>query len=178
MPTSILCRITRFSTAYPRAQVEAAEGDTPDPDLPPLMLHEDDIEDWYKLRADYDIGKAPVCFKMQSIAEKDSRVPINHRAAMRDPLWRDAVDKELSKFEVNHCLHVVPTMWTAQGTSEVALLHQGGWNSLSTPDLTGRANDPICALRPQCSLLWKRLCMLNQDRTMHIDQLQANHEWS
>jgi hypothetical protein len=81
---------------------------------------------WYKLRADCDIGKAPVCFKMQSFAEKDPRVPTNHRAAMRDPLWRDAVDKELSKFEVNHCLHVVLMMWTAQGTTDVAVLHQEG----------------------------------------------------
>jgi hypothetical protein len=96
----------------PHSQEQATEEDIPDTDLPPPALHEDDIEDiavyWYKLRADYEIGKAPVCFKMQSIAEKDTRVPINHRAAMPDPVWRDTVDKELSKFEVNHCLHVVP----------------------------------------------------------------------
>jgi hypothetical protein len=97
---------------HPLAQEQAAEKEIADPDLPPPVLQEDDIEDmavyWYKLHADYDVGKAPVCFKMQSIAEKDPRLPTNHRAAMRDPLWRDAVDKELSKFEVNHCLHVVP----------------------------------------------------------------------
>jgi hypothetical protein len=58
----------------PLAQEQAADEDIPDPDLPPPMLREDDIEDiavyWYKLRVDNDIGKAPVCFKMQFIAEK------------------------------------------------------------------------------------------------------------
>ena len=93
--------------------VEPPQEAPPDPDLPPPAVQDADIEDiavyWYQFRVDYRVGSTLAsCFKMKATVERDLRVPKCHKDAMRDPTWADAIDKELSKFEVNHCLHVVP----------------------------------------------------------------------
>ena len=80
-----------------------------------ILLHQNldnNIEDiqvyWYKHRADFDIGSAPICFSMHAIKIRDPRTPKCYRDAIRSPVWAAAIDKELTKFEVNHCLHLVP----------------------------------------------------------------------
>ena len=80
-----------------------------------ILLHQNldnNIEDiqvyWYKHRADFDIGSAPICFSMHAIKIRDPRTPKCYRDAIRSPVWVAAIDKELTKFEVNHCLHLVP----------------------------------------------------------------------
>jgi hypothetical protein len=80
-----------------------------------ISLHQNldnNIEDiqvyWYKHRADFDIGSAPVCFSMHTIKARDPRTPKCYKDAIKSPIWVEAIDKELTKFEVNHCLHLVP----------------------------------------------------------------------
>jgi hypothetical protein len=64
-------------------------------------------------------------------------VPQNYYKAMRYPEWREAIDKELTKFEKNLCLeivpynkqHLVPMMWTfvikSDGTKKARLVGRG-----------------------------------------------------
>ena len=75
-------------------------------------------------------------FKKIKIA-KDPTVPDSYYKAMRFPEWREAIDKELTKFEKNLCLqlvpfnnqHLVPMMWTfiikSDGTKKARLVGQG-----------------------------------------------------
>jgi Reverse transcriptase (RNA-dependent DNA polymerase) len=64
-------------------------------------------------------------------------VPQNYYKAMRYPEWREAIDKELTKFEKNLCFeivpynkqHLVPMMWTfvikSDGTKKARLVGRG-----------------------------------------------------
>ena len=67
----------------------------------------------------------------------DPRVPQNYHRAIRDKEWKEAIDKELTKFEKNLCLnidpynnqHLVPMMWTfvikSDGTKKAHLVGRG-----------------------------------------------------
>ena len=67
----------------------------------------------------------------------DPRVPKNYYKAIRDKEWKEAIDKELTKFEKNLCLqlvpynnqHLVPMMWTfvikSDGTKKARLVGRG-----------------------------------------------------
>ena len=75
-------------------------------------------------------------YKKIKIAHDDS-VPQNYYKAMRLPEWREAIDKELPKFEKNLCLqlvpykkqHLVPMMWIfnikSDGTKKARLVGRG-----------------------------------------------------
>ena len=67
----------------------------------------------------------------------DDYVPQNYYKALRLPEWREAIDKELTKFEKNLCLqlvpynkqHLVPMMWIfnikSDGTKKALLVGRG-----------------------------------------------------
>ena len=67
----------------------------------------------------------------------DPRVPQNYNKAIRDKEWKEAIDKELTKFEKNLCLnivpynnqHLVPMMWAfvikSEGTKKARLVGRG-----------------------------------------------------
>jgi hypothetical protein len=67
----------------------------------------------------------------------DPRVPSNYYKAIRNDEWKQAIDKELAKFEKNLCLqivpynnqHLVPMMWTfvikSDGTKKARLVGRG-----------------------------------------------------
>jgi hypothetical protein len=67
----------------------------------------------------------------------DPRVPSNYYNAIRIDEWKQAIDKELAKFEKNLCLqivpynnqHLVPMMWTfaikSDGTKKARLVGRG-----------------------------------------------------
>ena len=71
------------------------------------------------------------------IIAHDDNVPQNYYKAMRLPEWREAIDKELKKFDKNLCLqlvpynkqHLVPMMWIfnikSDGTKEARLVGRG-----------------------------------------------------
>jgi hypothetical protein len=78
----------------------------------PAVLHKDHEPDavyWYHLRREYQLAQhAPAGYIGAAKAVIDPRVPKNFAAAIKDPIWAAAIDKELTKFEVNLCLHAVP----------------------------------------------------------------------
>ena len=69
--------------------------------------------------------------------QRDPNCPKNYDQAMRMPKWAEAIDKELTKFEVNSCLtyvpyngqHLVPMMWLfnikTDGTYKARLVGRG-----------------------------------------------------
>jgi hypothetical protein len=72
-------------------------------------IHEPDAVYWYHLRGEYQLAQhAPAGYIGAAKAVFDPRVPKNFAASIKDPIWAAAIDKELTKFEVNLCLHAVP----------------------------------------------------------------------
>jgi hypothetical protein len=72
-----------------------------------------------------------------SVTLADPTVPKTFWTAMKDPQWAAAIDKELTKFEVNKCFtvvpltnqHLVPMMWLfnikTDGTKKAHLVGRG-----------------------------------------------------
>ena len=93
--------------------------------------------------------------------ERDPRVPKNFEAAMKIPEWAAAIDKELSKFEANMCLqlvpynhqHLVPMMWTfvikTDGTRKARLVGRG---DLMIPNVDFDPNAVYCGNVTACSI--------------------------
>ena len=97
--------------------------------------------------------------------EKDPRVPANFYKAMKIPEWASAIDKELTKFEKNICLqlvpynqqHLVPMMWTfvikTDGTCKASLV---GRRDLMLPYIDFDPNAVYCGNVTACSI---KMCM-------------------
>ena len=95
---------------------------------------------WYKYYVKNNEYPLIMCeaqhFKKIQI-KRDPNVPDNFYKAMRIPEWAAAIDKELTKFEKNLCLqlvpyhnqHLVPMMWTfvikSDGTKKARLVGRG-----------------------------------------------------
>ena len=95
---------------------------------------------WYKYFVKNNEYPLIMCeaqhFKKIKIA-RDPNVPDNYYKAMRLPEWKIAIDKELTKFEKNLCLqlvpynnqHLVPMMWLfvikSDGTKKARLVGRG-----------------------------------------------------
>ena len=78
---------------------------------PPAFLHpgpDTDAVYWYQFRNEFQLAEQLPSVFMKAVKVIDARVPKTFREAIKDPIWAAAIDKELTKFEVNHCLHVVP----------------------------------------------------------------------
>ena len=92
---------------------------------------------------------------------RDPRVPSSYYKAMRDPQWAIAIDKELTKFEKNLCLqivpyngqHRVPMMWTftikTDGTKKARLVGRG---DLMIPNIDFDPNAVYCGNVTACSI--------------------------
>ena len=91
----------------------------------------------------------------------DPNVPQNYYKAMRKPEWAAAIDKELTKFEKNLCLqivpyngqHQVPMMWIinikTDGTKKARLVGRG---DLMIPDIDFDPNAVYCGNVTACSI--------------------------
>jgi hypothetical protein len=95
-------------------------------------------DSWYQLRGEYQLAQlSPTGYMGAAKVVVDPRVPKNFAAAIKDPVWAAAIDKELTKFEVNNCLqvvpdtgqHKVPMMWLfnikTDGTHKARLVVRG-----------------------------------------------------
>ena len=106
----------------------------------PAVLHpgqEPDAVYWYHLRGEYQVHQHPRYLTLNVLKVHDSRCPRNFKQACQDPVWFKAIETELTKFEVNHCLHVVkdtgqhkvPMMWLfnikTDGTRKARLVVRG-----------------------------------------------------
>ena len=108
----------------------------------PLIMCE--TQHFYKLKAVYD-----------------PNVPQNYYKAMRKAEWAAAIDKELTKFEKNLCLqivpyngqHQVPMMWIfnikTDGTKKARLVGRG---DLMIPDIDFDPNAVYCGNVTACSI--------------------------
>ena len=93
--------------------------------------------------------------------ERDPRVPKNFGAAMTIPEWVAAIDKELTKFETNMCLqlvpynhqHLVPMRWTfiikTDGIRKARLVGRG---DLMIPYVDFDPNAVYCGNVTACSI--------------------------
>ena len=95
---------------------------------------------WYKYNVKNTEYPLVMC-KIQHLKKikigHDPRVPQNYYKAICDKEWKKAIDKELTKFEKNLCLnivpynnqHLVPMMWTfvikSDGTKKARLVGRG-----------------------------------------------------
>jgi hypothetical protein len=94
----------------------------------------------HQLRGEYQLAQhAPVGYIGAAKAIIDPRVPKNFAAIIKDPIWAADIDKELTKFEVNLCLHAVPDT----GQHKVPMYANG------PPCGTGRSNDNVHRIRSQ-----------------------------
>jgi hypothetical protein len=92
---------------------------------------------------------------------RDLKVPQNYYKAMQQPVWAAAIDKELTKFEKNMCLqlvpyngqHRVPMMWTftikTDGTKKARLVGRG---DLMIPNVDFDPNAVYCGNVTACSI--------------------------
>ena len=119
---------------------------------------------WYQLHVkNYEYPLA-MCetqnfYKIQTV--KDPLIPQNFYKAMKQPLWEAAIDKELTKFEKNMCLqvvpyngqHMVPMMWTfvikTDGTKKARLVGRG---DLMIPNVDFDPNAVYCGNVTACSI--------------------------
>ena len=91
----------------------------------------------------------------------DPNVPQNYYKAIRKPEWSAVIDKELTKFEKNLCLqivpyngqHQVPMMWIfnikTDGTKKARLVGRG---DLMIPDIDFDPNAVYCGNVTACSI--------------------------
>jgi hypothetical protein len=97
-------------------------GDLGAPAYPPPVDDDNIAQYWFNaLSSGYEVHLLSNVETQQtlSVTLKDSSVPKTFWQAMKDPLWADAIDKELTKFEANKCFtvvpfidqHLVPMMW-------------------------------------------------------------------
>ena len=96
---------------------------------------------WYNYHIKNDTYPIIMCetqHKMFALTPvRDPNCPRNFEQAMKIPCWAEAIDKELTKFEVNSCLtyveyngqHLVPMMWLfsikTDGTHKARLVGRG-----------------------------------------------------
>lgn len=96
---------------------------------------------WYNFHIKNDTYPLIMCetqHKMFALTPlRDPNCPRNFEQAMRIPCWAEAINKELTKFEVNSCLtyveyngqHLVPMMWLfsikTDGTHKARLVGRG-----------------------------------------------------
>jgi hypothetical protein len=115
-------------------------GDLGAPTGPPPVDDDNIAQYWFNaLTSGYEVHLSNVETQhfTLTVTLKDSSVPKTFWQAMSDPLWADAIDKELTKFEFNKCFvevpfvnqHLVPMMWLfnvkTDGTRKARLVGRG-----------------------------------------------------
>ena len=96
---------------------------------------------WYNFHIKNDTYPLIMCETQHNMFAltpvRDPNCPRTYEQAMKIPSWAAAIDKELTKFEINHCLsyvpyngqHLVPMMWLfnikTDGTHKARLVGRG-----------------------------------------------------
>jgi hypothetical protein len=107
----------------------------------PIAVDEDDVAQYWfnSFTTDYEVHLTAVETQhfALSVVLKSPDVPKTFWQAMKQPEWAAAIDKELTKFEVNKCFtevsytnqHLVPMMWLfnvkTDGTKKARLVGRG-----------------------------------------------------
>ena len=131
--------------------------------LPPTPIdHEPDAVYWYSLdNPDSDLHCAERAHRISVAVSADPRVPRTFPEAWKLPEWRTAIDKELTKFEVNQCFrivpftgqHRVPMMWLfnikTDGTHKARLVCRG---DLMIPNVDYDPHAVFCTNVAACSI--------------------------
>ena len=130
----------------------------------PLEDHDGSPVYWYNLHVENYEYPLIMCetanfYKMK--VARDPNVPTSFYKAMKIPEWAAAIDKELTKFEKNLCLqlvpfngqHLVPMMWTfvlkTDGTRKARLVGRG---DLMIPYVDFDPNAVYCGNVTACSI--------------------------
>ena len=114
----------------------------PDPDIDTIQRHDDNgnVLYWYQLTAknfEFPLAMVETSHFVYAMPVRDPRVPKNYTLAMKDPVWRESIQKEKDKFSKNSCFtivpyvaqHLVPMMWLfsikTDGTKKARLVGRG-----------------------------------------------------
>ena len=127
-------------TVHPPSKEEIPSEETMNEYHPPYEEEDGNPVYWYHYHVrntEYPLIMCEVQHYKKIKIGKDPRVPQNYHKAIHIPEWKEAIDKELAKFEKNLCLqivpynnqHLVPMMWTfvikSDGTKKARLVGRG-----------------------------------------------------
>ena len=176
--------------------VQPAEEYTP----PPGIITDDEnvVLYWYNLHTaeanfEYPLAMIETTHNLLAMPVIDKRVPKNFAAAMKDPPWKAAIEKEKDKFSVNTCFkivpftgqHLVPMMWLfsikTDGTFKARLVGRGDlmlpWIDFN-PDALYCGNVSACGIKIALTIAAKyKLTMRGGDLEGAYLVTRANKEY-